>query len=200
MVEIPMSASSEQDRLDSVSRLNKGQLACLRLVMEGRTSKEIAKTTGISPHTVDQRLRIAIQTLGVDNRFEAARLVRQVEQDAYQSLIHAPLQRAAYQTPDVALADRHALPDGLFDDMHGSESLNIAGVAEEKRSRFDPLSAAFGTAFWSRSSQAGGRQNDLAPIVRLAWTVGLMIGVVLALSLLVTAAEGLARILEAAQL
>ncbi|UZK68938.1 helix-turn-helix transcriptional regulator [Sphingomonas sp. S1-29] len=199
MVEIPMSASSEQNRLDLVSRLNKGQLACLRLVMEGRTSKEIAKTTGISPHTVDQRLRIAMQTLGVDNRFEAARLVRQVEQNAYQSLIHAPLQRAAYQTADVAAADRHALPHELFDDVNGSDSLKIVGVAEEKRSRFDPLSAALGTAIRSRSSQVGGRHNDLAPMVRLAWTVGLMIGVVLALSLLVTAAEGLARILDAIQ-
>jgi hypothetical protein len=48
---------------------------CLLLVAERRTSKEIARHLGISPHTVDQRIRLALKTLGVRDRLEASRLL-----------------------------------------------------------------------------------------------------------------------------
>ena len=52
-----------------------GQLDCLRLVDQHLSSKEIAGELGISPHTVDQRIRHALQILGVERRTQAARLV-----------------------------------------------------------------------------------------------------------------------------
>lgn len=55
-----------------IGRLNRGQRECLRLVLMHKTSKEIAQQLGISPHTVDQRIRYAIRTLGVRTRGEAA--------------------------------------------------------------------------------------------------------------------------------
>ena len=72
-----------------VSRLTPGQLDCLRLVDEHRSSKEIAVELGISSHTVDQRIRIALQTLGVERRSQAARMVAR-ELGPYQRLIHQP--------------------------------------------------------------------------------------------------------------
>src|SRR4051812_28194337 len=67
---------------------------CLRKVLEHKSSKEIAIELGISPHTVDQRIKMAMQTLGVGNRVAAARLLAEHEGSAYQPLV--------YQSEDIA--------------------------------------------------------------------------------------------------
>jgi DNA-binding CsgD family transcriptional regulator len=72
-----------------VARLSAGQLDCLRLVDQHHSSKEIAAQLKISPHTVDQRIRGALQILGVERRSQAARLVALHDHD-YQRLIHQP--------------------------------------------------------------------------------------------------------------
>lgn len=55
-----------------VERLTPDQIACLKGVLAHRTSKQIARDLGISPHTVDARIRAAIKQLGVETRREAA--------------------------------------------------------------------------------------------------------------------------------
>ena len=62
---------------ERVARLSRGQLDCLRLVAQHLSSKEIAAELGISPHTVDQRIRQSLQILGVERRAQAARIVHQ---------------------------------------------------------------------------------------------------------------------------
>ena len=49
-----------------VTRLTEGQIECLLLVDRHYSSKEIASKLGISPHTVDQRIRGALEKLDVD--------------------------------------------------------------------------------------------------------------------------------------
>ncbi|HVF37900.1 MAG TPA: helix-turn-helix transcriptional regulator, partial [Sphingomicrobium sp.] len=73
-----------------VARLSAGQIECLLLVDQHRSSKEIAARLGISPHTVDQRIRGALEKLGVERRGEAARLVSAAlaNDETYQRLIH----------------------------------------------------------------------------------------------------------------
>lgn len=66
----------------SVQSLSEGQADCLLLVNEHMTSKEIAERLGISRHTVDQRVRGAMRTLGVYKRTEAARIVAQSKHHA----------------------------------------------------------------------------------------------------------------------
>lgn len=93
-----------------VMALTDGQRDCLRLVYNHMKSKDIARTLGVSPHTVDMRLRTAMRTLGVASRIEAARLLVQEEsggetgpdqsQALYQPLI--------YHAPDVAAASDSA--------------------------------------------------------------------------------------------
>ncbi len=75
------------DVAQRVARLTPAQLDCLRLVNEHLSSKEIAVRLGISPHTVDQRIRGSLHTLGVDRRSQAARLVGSYSNE-YQRLIH----------------------------------------------------------------------------------------------------------------
>lgn len=65
-----------QDALHRIKRLTPRLVACLELVDAHATSKEIAQQLGISPHTVDARMRRAITILGVRNRREAAMLWR----------------------------------------------------------------------------------------------------------------------------
>lgn len=56
-----------------IERLTERQKTCLRLVAEGRTSKEISRALGISPATVDNHVRDALALLQVETRAEAAR-------------------------------------------------------------------------------------------------------------------------------
>ena len=70
-----------------VARLTGAQLDCLRLVDQHLSSKEIAAELGISPHTVDQRIRQSLAILGVERRSQAARIVSQYS-GPYQRLIH----------------------------------------------------------------------------------------------------------------
>jgi DNA-binding CsgD family transcriptional regulator len=59
----------------SADPLTPGQVDCLLLVGQHFTSKEIALSLGISRHTVDQRVRLAMRALGVKRRGEAGRIV-----------------------------------------------------------------------------------------------------------------------------
>jgi DNA-binding CsgD family transcriptional regulator len=77
---------------NAIDRLTDRQRECLRLVHQHLTSKDIARRLGISPHTVDMRLRTAIRLLNVQNRTQAALLLANAEaaatyhRDVYQTL------------------------------------------------------------------------------------------------------------------
>src|SRR3954470_1018150 len=85
-----------------VARLSAGQIDCLRLVDQLLSSKEIATELKISPHTVDQRIRQALHTLGVERRAQAARLVAQFS---------GPYQRLIHQTPYIEAEPGGGHPD-----------------------------------------------------------------------------------------
>ena len=93
-------SAQQQEIASRLARLSPGQLDCLRLVNEHLSSKEIAGELNISPHTVDQRIRGALQILGVERRSQAARLVAQyAPQDADPH--STPHQRLIHQSPYV---------------------------------------------------------------------------------------------------
>jgi DNA-binding CsgD family transcriptional regulator len=95
-------ADSDGPRNPRVTLLTDAERDCLRLVFQHMTSKDIARQLGVSPHTVDMRLRQAIRKLEVTNRIEAARALVHTEillgiaqpvadnatGDAYQELIY----------------------------------------------------------------------------------------------------------------
>jgi len=84
---------------ERIAKLSEAQRACLRRVFAHQTSKDIARELGISPHTVDQRLRTAARILGVAGRIDAARVLAAVEsgEESYQPI--------AYQPPAIATGD-----------------------------------------------------------------------------------------------
>jgi len=78
--------TTAEDRL-RWDRLTDKQRACLDLLLERKTSKEIARALGISKFTVDQRLRTARAVLGAagrdDTALRYARLKRICDRIAY---------------------------------------------------------------------------------------------------------------------
>ena len=61
-----------------LSGLTAKQREVLDLLIEHKTSKEIARRLGISPHTVDQRIQFAKEKLGATSRNEAAAVYRRL--------------------------------------------------------------------------------------------------------------------------
>jgi DNA-binding CsgD family transcriptional regulator len=79
---------------DRLAKVPQGQRDCLRLVLGHMSSKEIGRMLGISSHTVDQRLKQAMRTLGASSRVEAARMLAALEGGER----HQPL---VYQAADI---------------------------------------------------------------------------------------------------
>ena len=86
MMQRVVAASEVTNTLDG---LTEKQRAVLDLLLQHKTSKEISRLLGISPHTVDQRILLARAKLNVANRADVAneyrRLLSLYEQTIYPS-------------------------------------------------------------------------------------------------------------------
>jgi len=69
---------SESDIRAQFTSLTDKQRDVLDLLIAHKTSKEIARELGISPHTVDQRIQFAKSKLGADSRGEVALAYRRL--------------------------------------------------------------------------------------------------------------------------
>ena len=81
-------------QLEGYNALTTKQREVLDLLLEHKTSKEIARVLEISPHTVDQRINFAKRKFGVSSRGELAKAYRQqrpiYEQSIYEESDIAP--------------------------------------------------------------------------------------------------------------
>jgi DNA-binding CsgD family transcriptional regulator len=75
-----MQRGQAQAPAGSAAQLTGKQHEVLSLLLQHKTSKEIARDLGISPHTVEQRLRFAKDRLGVSRRGDLANAYRQLQQ------------------------------------------------------------------------------------------------------------------------
>lgn len=168
-----------------VARLTPGQLDCLRLVDQHLSSKEIAAELGISPHTVDQRIRQALATLDVERRAQAARLVAQYS-GPYQRLIHqSPYIEAGHPTgqpePAVSHQIRHADRSG---------KVGTAGfITEQRPASFRP---SLQPPFATRSNP----RNEMSVGQRLFWIAAIAIGAAFSAGMYLAGLESLARLLK----
>jgi DNA-binding CsgD family transcriptional regulator len=180
---------SEIDPLSPVSRLSPRQMECLLLVDQHLNSKEIAGRLGISSHTVDQRIRGALDKLGVERRTEAARMVMAAlggHGEAYQRLIHqSPYMDAAapegQQDEAVSKQIRHA-------DRAGEA--RPSGVKTEQRPARSgpPLQLPFAT----RSQPS----NEMSVGVRLIWIALIAIGAAFSAGMYLAGLESLSRMIR----
>ena len=168
-----------------VARLSRGQLDCLLLVDQHLSSKEIAAELHISPHTVDQRIRGALQTLGVERRTHAARVVAQ-HHEPYQRLIHqSPYIEGPTPTGQsggaISIQIRHA------DRARGTgrPDLNTEQSSEFLRS---PLPLPFATRSQPR--------NEMSVGFRLLWIFLIATGAAFSAGMFLAGLESLARLLQ----
>ncbi|MFL6735199.1 MAG: helix-turn-helix transcriptional regulator [Sphingomicrobium sp.] len=167
-----------------IARLSQGQLDCLLLVDQHLSSKEIAAELGISPHTVDQRVRGALQILGVERRAHAARLIAQ-HCGPYQRLIHQsphiePGRQSDQQQGAVSHQIRHA-------DRAGE--IEGAGFNTEQRPAF--LRSSLPPPFATRSNP----RNEMSVGQRLLWIGLIAIGAAFSAGMYLAGLESLSRLL-----
>ncbi len=183
---------TEHEIAAKLTGLSDGQKAALALVAQFKSSKEIARTLGISPHTVDQRMKRVQAILGVNSRFEAARLFAAATQGSPQPL-ETEWGDLIYHTSDIP-------PD--------APSPEVAASAVEGNRAADGVmtlhqaQAAYADGFvgwqnnrpWYSVLLEAGQANELTPLVRAVCIGGIALFAVLSLAAVVSLAEGLSRI------
>ena len=103
------------------------QREVLDLLIEHKTSKEIARQLGISPHTVDQRIQFAKEKLGASSRSEVAQLYRRLIEICGQ---------LTYQDSRIASAVPFA------DNDHGTQAGPLTALRRRERTYPGQLRAA----------------------------------------------------------
>jgi DNA-binding CsgD family transcriptional regulator len=102
------------------------QREVLDLLLEHKTSKEIARLLRISPHTVDQRIQFAKDKLGASSRSEAAvayrRLLETYERTTYDDSGIAP----GAARPDIARRDRAPIAEPKSPQWTRPEAVRVA--------------------------------------------------------------------------
>ncbi len=180
------SAQLDKTSIKPVDRLSSGQILCLRLVARHLSSKEIAAELGISPHTVDQRIRGALHILGVERRSQAARMIAEGEpsEPTYQRLIHQPPYLATVTAPDhqegaISHQIRHA---------DRAEGTGETGFETEQRSQLrSPLVLPFATTSHPSNVMSVGQ--------KLTWIVIIAIGATFSAGMYLAGLESLSRMI-----
>ena len=169
-----------------IARLTEQQRTCLRFVYAHMTSKEIAPLMGIEPGSVDQHIKAAMRTLGVDGRRAAARILAEAE-------AAEGIQPLVYQPPDIALpADSSTFGPPI---ESGWQPSGLSGGAmREQQASFRV--ATSGGAPTLPLPIGTTRPGDLNWLTRLAWIAAIAIGVALAFGALVSAIEALGRLTQ----
>lgn len=167
----------------SIDGLTERQVACLRLVAQNFSSKEIAVELGISSHTVDQRIRGALQILGVERRSQAARLVADAS---------GPYQRLIHQSPYIAAVPADDQQEGAIShqirhaDRAGGTGEN--GLQTEQSSQLrSPLVLPFATR--------NNPRNEMSVGLRLAWISTIATGAAFSAGMYLAGLESLSRML-----
>ena len=172
-----------------VAKLTPGQLDCLRLVDQHLSSKEIAVELDISPHTVDQRIRQALNILGVERRTQAARVVAQQAgpyKGAYQRLIH--------QSPYIPGNDESGQPDAAASNQirHAGRAGEAGGAGFLTEQRPATSWPSLQPPFATRSNP----RNEMSVGQRLFWIVAIAIGAAFSAGMYLAGLESLARLMN----
>jgi DNA-binding CsgD family transcriptional regulator len=168
-----------------VARLSQGQLDCLRLVDQHLNSKEIAAELHISPHTVDQRIRQALQILGVERRAQAARIVAQYS---------GPYQRLIHQSPYIPAEPQSGHPEAAVGHQirHADRAGEAGGAGFLTEQRPASIWPSLQPPFATRSNP----RNEMSVGQRLFWIVAIAIGAAFSAGMYLAGLESLARLLK----
>jgi DNA-binding CsgD family transcriptional regulator len=178
-----------KDPNSPVAKLSPGQIECLLLVDRHHSSKEIAAQLGISPHTVDQRIRGALEKLGVERRGEAARMVAaglSPEDPTYQRLIH----QSPHIDPNALFGHQEATVRTQIRHADRAGEVSPPGVKTEQRpvGLGSPLQLPFAT----RSHPS----NEMSVGLRLVWIILIAMGATFSAGMYLAGLESLSRMIS----
>jgi DNA-binding CsgD family transcriptional regulator len=175
----------DEELAGRVAKLSQGQLDCLLLVDQHLSSKEIAAELNISPHTVDQRIRFALQTLGVERRAHAARIIVK-HYEPYQRLIH--------QSPHIEVPAGHPQSAGAISNQirHADRAGEAGGADLKTEQRPESLRPSLPLPFATRSHP----RNEMSVGLRLIWIVLIATGAAFSAGMYLAGLESLARLLK----
>ncbi|KKC25969.1 helix-turn-helix domain-containing protein [Sphingomonas sp. SRS2] len=176
---------------EAITKLTARQRDCLRLVLHHMQSKEIGRQLGISPMTVDNHFRSAIQTLGVANRLEAARLLEAYERNAAE----APSQRLTSQPQPVV--SRVEAPIMSSPAVVGDRQGDGVSALREDQVPYRTFRDAGIIDFPLPVPTRGKPRNDLTIAQRLFWIAILIFGMGLGAGALLSGFATLTNILLA---
>lgn len=170
---------------DRIARLSKGQLDCLLLVDQHFSSKEIAGELNISPHTVDQRIRQALQILGVERRSQAARAVAR-HRGPYQRLIH--------QSPHIEGQSNAGHPEAAV--SHQIRHADRAGGDGDAGFKTEQRPASNRSLLQPPFATRSNPRNEMSVGQRLFWIVAIAVGTAFSAGMYLAGLESLARLLS----
>ena len=176
--------------MDAIAKLTDRQKDCLRLVLTGRSAKEIGLELGLSGFTVENHLKAARKTLGVSDSGEAARRLHQNDRLTDQGLAS---QSTTLLNPPVSRQQVSQQQGGS--DPVGQTSL----LLQEHRQPFDalPEQPRFRDWFIRREGQEHNeltiRERLLAMAVLIPATIVGAALVLIAVTLLLMLLVSLAR-------
>ncbi|ATE65350.1 helix-turn-helix domain-containing protein [Rhizorhabdus dicambivorans] len=173
--------------VDRINSLTDSQRSYLRLVLQHKSSKEIAQQLGISAHTVDKRIKEAMRILDVGTRVEAAKILAMAESGAVSPL--------GPQSPDLAIPQISVTSGatGTQGNEAGAASSGVMVGEEQLAFGSHPVPRPFPLPF-----PTGDRpHNNLSFLQRLGWTIGLIIGLALATGILLSGLTALGTLLVA---
>jgi DNA-binding CsgD family transcriptional regulator len=168
-----------------VAKLTAAQLDCLRLVDQHLSSKEIAAELGISPHTVDQRIRQSLAILGVARRSQAARIVSQYS---------GPYQRLIHQSPYIPAKPGQGHPEAAV--SHQIRHADRAGEAGGAGFLTEQRPASFWPSLQPPFATRSNPRNEMSVGQRLFWIVMIAIGAAFSAGMYLAGLESLARLLK----
>lgn len=133
----------------SIFELTDGQKACLRLVDDHHTSKEIARILGISPFTVDQRLDAARRKLNASSRKDAAKIFAAFEKGGLsEPLVYEALRLETVGFVDSQEASPHPVGQ-VFGKISSFVSVPPIGGERHELSKKEILVQSLNIAFFS---------------------------------------------------
>ena len=177
-----LTTATEQGASDALGGLTPKQIQVLDLLIQHKTSKEISRLLGISPHTVDQRILLARAKLNVASRNEIAQAYRRLLADQDKTSDPDIYQRSVYGSSAMARSAEWAQAlDREATDGHVQTGLPAEPdwTGSSPRQRADLLSGGTVRAYHHVLPEAfdgrGGTLMRLGAIVGIAMLMTLMV-------------------------
>lgn len=177
-----------------IERLTAAQLDVLKLVALRRTSKEIARELGISPVTVDQRIKRAQAILGAASRSEAARMLI-AARGAPDPTAPASYGKTIYDSSGLSESNLTRELDASFGEWNPVNDSDAMSMRQTQAAYSADVAGGANERPWSLVLEDIRRSGKLSHATKTAIIAAITIFTVIVFAMLISLAEGISRII-----